>query len=144
MLRYLRPLLFGLLAAVTIPVAFAADNCGGCKDYPGISRMPGYDITSYEESPFAAFDFPVTENGKQVKRSAEGHKYFFRYSRGPSSQAGSLQVARNYQNAARAAGGAVLYDDNSFSDRFTTFRIAGPARKCGSILSASTKVRYTS
>ena len=72
MLRYLRPLLFGLLAAVTIPVAFAADNCGGCKDYPGISRMPGYDITSYEESPFAAFDFPVTENGKQVKIKAEG------------------------------------------------------------------------
>jgi hypothetical protein len=49
MIRYLRPLLLSLIAALTIPAAFAADRCAGCKDYPGLSRMPGYSATGYQE-----------------------------------------------------------------------------------------------
>jgi hypothetical protein len=42
MIRYLRPFLLGLLAAITIPAVFGQTDQPGSKDYPGISRMPNF------------------------------------------------------------------------------------------------------
>jgi outer membrane protein OmpA-like peptidoglycan-associated protein len=113
----------GLAAALTIPAALAADNCGGCKDYPGISRMPGYVITDYKESQFDSFAFTITEAGKDKKVPVEGHlyKYEYRLDRG-ATPASALQILRNFQNAARASGGQVLWEVGQGNDRTTTIR----------------------
>lgn len=123
MIRYLRPLLFSLMAALTIPAAFAADNCGGCKDYPGISRMPGYSATGYKEQQFDSFAFTITEAGNQKKVPVEGHlyKYEYRLDRG-AAPASALQIMRNFQNAARTSGGQVLWETGEGNDRSTTLR----------------------
>jgi hypothetical protein len=52
---------------MTIPLALASDNCGGCKDFPGLSRMPGHSITRYKEQQFDSFPFTITEAGKPKK-----------------------------------------------------------------------------
>ncbi len=91
----------------------------GYKDYPGIPRVPGFILREYGdcvETAFDAYKFWVKENGKNVQQSEEGHKYFFRYrliqGQTPPSP---LQIHRNYQNAARSAGGKVLIDENGYT-----------------------------
>jgi OmpA-OmpF porin, OOP family len=118
-----------LVALVALTVASTAVAFGqqtdraGYKDYPGVSRVPGFILREYGdcvETAFDAHDFWVTENGKDKKQSVEGHKFYFRYrlKQGlPSSS--PLQVIRNYQNAARAAGGKILFDKNNV----TTIRL---------------------
>jgi hypothetical protein len=51
----------------------------GAKDYPGISRMPGYCIDQYSESQFDSFSFHATEAGKEKTQAVEGRLYKFRY-----------------------------------------------------------------
>jgi outer membrane protein OmpA-like peptidoglycan-associated protein len=83
--------------------------------------MPGYYIAEYQETPFDSFPFKVTEGGKQTEKPVEGHRYDFRYNlKENATMPGQLQVVRNYQNAARSAGGQVLFDDGET----TTFRLA--------------------
>ena len=89
--------------------------------------MPGYYISSYKESQFDSFAFTTKEGGKEKKQAVEGKRYDFRYD--AKKDAGltttSLQILRNYQNAARSAGGQVLYEypDGSADDRETTIHL---------------------
>jgi outer membrane protein OmpA-like peptidoglycan-associated protein len=65
------------------------------------------------ETAFDAHDFWVTENGKDTKKSVEGHKFWYRYRlKQGLPDSSPLQIVRNYQNAARAAGGKILFDKN--------------------------------
>jgi outer membrane protein OmpA-like peptidoglycan-associated protein len=110
----------GLAALMAVPFAFGQSDIEKSKDYPGISRMPGYYIAEYKETAFDSFSFTVTEGGKQKERPVEGHRYDFRYNlKDGVTEPSQLQVVRNYQNAARSAGGQVLYD----SPEATTFRV---------------------
>ena len=68
MIRYLRPSLLGLLAAMTISAVFAQTDKPGSKDYPGISRMPNFYINNYKYAQFDSFSFTVSENGKERKQ----------------------------------------------------------------------------
>jgi outer membrane protein OmpA-like peptidoglycan-associated protein len=117
-----RTLLVALAAIAITSTAFATDptvDRAGYKDYPGVSRVPGFILREYGdcvETAFDAHDFWVTENGKDKKQSVEGHKYYFRYrlKQGlPNSS--PLQIIRNYQNAARAVGGKIVFDKNNVS-----------------------------
>ena len=121
-----RTLLVALAAFTLISPTTASGqqvDRAGYKDYPGISRVPGFILREYGdcvETAFDAHDFWVTENGKDTKKSVEGHKYYYRYrlKQGlPNSS--PLQVIRNYQNAARAVGGKILFDNG----RVTTIRL---------------------
>ena len=114
--------LVGILAiAVTIPPAFAQTDSAGSKDYPGITRMPGYYISDYKESPFDSFAFTVTEHGAKNEKAVEGHRYDIRYDlKEKATKPSQLQVIRNYQNAARSVGGQILYDTVDA----TTFRVS--------------------
>jgi len=118
----LRTLLVALatLTLTSAAIAFGQEtDRAGCKDYPGISRVPGFilrEVGDCEETAFDAHNFLVTENGKDTKKSVEGHMYHFRYrlKQGlPNSS--ELQCVRNYQNAARAVGGKILYDKNNIT-----------------------------
>ena len=108
------------VALATVAMALAQTDVPGSKDYPGISRMPGYYIADYHESPFDAFPFKVTEGGQQKEQAVEGRRFDFRYNlMDNATMPSQLQVVRNYQNAARTAGGRVLFD----TGEATTFRL---------------------
>jgi OOP family OmpA-OmpF porin len=111
MSRSLSSLLVGIAAVIMVPFALAQTDVEGSKDYPGISRMPGYYIYEYRDTPFDSYDFKVAKAASWEQKTVEGHRYDFRYNLKDNVQAPSqLQIVRNYQNAARATGGKVLYD----------------------------------
>ena len=121
MIRFLSVVFVGLVALMTAPFAFGQMDLPGSKDYPGISRMPGYYIADYKETPFDSFSFTVTEGGKEKQQPVEGRRYDFRYNLTENAPMPSaLQIVRNYQNAARSAGGQVLFD----TKELTTIRLA--------------------
>jgi OOP family OmpA-OmpF porin len=111
MSRFLSTIFVGIAAAIIVPLALAQTDVEGSKDYPGISRMPGYYIYEYRDTPFDSYDFKVAKADSLEQKAVEGHRYDFRYNLKDNVQAPSqLQIVRNYQNAARATGGKVLYD----------------------------------
>jgi outer membrane protein OmpA-like peptidoglycan-associated protein len=114
------------VVALISPFMFGQNDSEGAKDYPGITRMPGYYISGYTEAQFDSASFPVTENGQEKQQEVEGHlykiEYYIKDNAPPTS---TLQLVRNYQNAARAASGKVLYEvsgDNG-NWRNTTLRL---------------------
>jgi len=126
-MRFIFRTLLVALAAITLTSTVAAwgqqVDRAGYKDYPGIPRVPGFILREYGDCVETAFDaakFWVKENGKNVQQTEEGHKFWYRYrliqGQTPLSP---LQIHRNYQNAARAAGGKILIDENGF----TTIRL---------------------
>ena len=121
-----RTLLVALAALTLISPAPASGqqvDRAGYKDYPGISRVPGFILREYGdcvETAFDAYKFWVKENGKNVQKSVEGHMFYFRYRIMQGvTQPSALQIHRNYQNAARSAGGQLLIDENGY----TTIRL---------------------
>ena len=120
MIRSLSDVFVGLVALMTVPFAFGQTDLPGSKDYPGISRMPSYYIADYKETPFDSFSFTVTEGGKEKQQPVEGRRYDFRYNLMENAPMPSaLQIVRNYQNAARSAGGQVLFG----TKELTTIRL---------------------
>jgi outer membrane protein OmpA-like peptidoglycan-associated protein len=110
MMRIRKGVFVCLVTLITAPFAFGQSDVAGSKDYPGISRMPGYYIAEYQESPFNSYNFRVTEGGKEKEQAVEGRRYDFRYNlKENATMPSQLQVVRNYQNAARSAGGQVLF-----------------------------------
>lgn len=86
-------------------IAFAQEDKKGCKDHPMFTRMKEYYISDCKQKDFDAYEFidPVTKK----KVSIEGRYIFIEYDikkefRGQKS---SLEVARNYTNAAQRIGG---------------------------------------
>ena len=110
-----------LAALLAVPVLFAQTDVPGSKDYPGISRMPGYYIANYLEAPFDSHTFTVAEGGRERQQVVEGRKLDLRYNLVENAPMPSaLQIVRNYQNAARSAGGQVLLDTKELTTiRFT-------------------------
>jgi len=116
----------GLLCKLTIvSLAWGQSDTPGSKDYPGITRMPGYYIDEYKEAQFDSATFQVTQGGKQSDQEIEGHTikihYFIKENVPETSM---LQVIRNYQNATRSAGGQVLDDSKGSNWYNTTLRLA--------------------
>ncbi len=120
MARILSNALAALIAVLIVVFAFGQDDIPGAKDYPGISRMPGYYIAEYQETPFDSFSFTVKEGREDKQQPVEGHRYDFTYRlKENAPMPSALQIVRNYQNAARAAGGQVLFD----TSELTTIRL---------------------
>ena len=117
-----RTLLMALAAVTITSTAFTANpqvDRAGYKDYPGIPRVPGFilrEYGDYVETAFDAYKFWVKESDKNIQKSEEGHKYFFRYRlKEGVTQPSPLQIMRNYQNAASSTGGQVLIDENGYT-----------------------------
>ena len=107
-----RTLLMAIAALTITATAFAQADAEGSKDYPGIARMPNTFLLTYGYLKFAAFDFPVaTVHNQDKTQSVEGEKTFIRYKlKDGAERTSPLQKLRNYENAARAAGGQVVWD----------------------------------
>ena len=107
----LRSLLVALAATTFASIAFCQDDVTGSKDYPGISRMPGYFIYEYNELPFDSYTYTVKDGNSTKEVKEEGRKYDFRYNlKDDATMPSGLQILRNYENAAKTSGGQVLYE----------------------------------
>jgi OOP family OmpA-OmpF porin len=107
---FLRSLLIAMAAMGFASAAFSQDDVAGSKDYPGITRMPGYFIYEYQEQAFDSFTFNVKVGNSSKEQAVEGHRYDYRYNlKDGATMPSPTQILRNYQNAARAAGGQVLF-----------------------------------
>ena len=126
MARCFNAVLVGLVTLLAVPCAFGQTDVAGSKDYPGISRMPGYYIYWYKETPFDSYTFTVAEGGQTKEQAVEGRRFDFRYNLTENTPMPSaLQIVRNYQNAARAAGGRVLLD----TKELTTILLTRPGKE---------------
>jgi OOP family OmpA-OmpF porin len=85
----------------------------GCKDNALFTRMPGFHIVSCEDSQFEMRRFPVgppdaANDNKTKGIDVEGPTWFYRYGLNEGVKpASGLQIMRNFQNAAKKAGGSV-------------------------------------
>lgn len=93
------------------PVAAQNDDREGCKDHPLFTRFPNTHLASCETLQFDLRAFPVgpvkeDETAKTV--SVEGPTQFLAYelNEGAATPSG-LQIMRNYENAAKKAGGTI-------------------------------------
>jgi outer membrane protein OmpA-like peptidoglycan-associated protein len=103
-----------LLLGLSAPFAAAQDK-EGCKDHPLFNRMPNYEIYGCAAVDFDAVDFakPGLKQWDKPENyeSIEGKVFSISYTlKEGATPASALQVIRNFQNAAKAAGGTVLGD----------------------------------
>ncbi len=101
-----------LLAALVLLApgpAIAQEDVAGSRDHPALTRMPGFFISDYRDSPFAAYEFRV---GEKQTQTVEGHytKIWYRAAKG-STPPSPLQIVRNFEEAARNVGGTVVWDN---------------------------------
>ncbi len=114
-----------LVALIAVPFAFGQTDIPKSKDYPGLSRMPGYYIRDYAESQFDSYSFKIKEGETEKRQAVEGRLLRYRYDLPRNATAASsLQIIRNFQSAVRSAGGAVLREVGQGDERETTLRFA--------------------
>lgn len=113
----LMPTLAILLLVPTL--AAAKPDKAGCKDHPLFSRMSGFFIRNCQDKTFDAYKFRVADGTRYKEESVEGRLVQISYNFEGSPRPSALQWKRNYQAAARQAGGTVLYE----ADSRTTLRI---------------------
>jgi OOP family OmpA-OmpF porin len=132
-----------LLFLSTISFAFGQSDSPGSKDYPGITRMPGYYIDEYSDVQFGSAMFKVTKNENSTDHQIEGHmiKITYRIKEGTPATS-MLQVIRNYQNAARTAGGEVLDDTKGANWYNSTLRLAKAGKETWILVEARDDVHW--
>ena len=105
------PFLLVLFTTVITSSAFAQKDASGCTDPQLFNRMPGHYIERCPQSPFEMRRFPVGPlgaDGKTKLVELEGQWRIYAYLPLESAtKASPLQIQRNFQNAAKAAGGTV-------------------------------------
>lgn len=96
-----------VLLGLTLAFAGVAPAQKALPDFPYLSHLPDYSLDVSNDREFDEFSF---FNGKEMV-TVEGKKYAKRYNLKKGATAASeLQVTRNYANAAKEAGGEVLYE----------------------------------
>ena len=106
-----RSMLFVLLLA-TAASAQEKDLEGG-QDHPLLTRMPGYFISSYEVREWDSLDSAYA-SGPDAKW--EGKTTRIGYTVQPGGrQVSMVQIARNYEAAAKKIGGKILYNQGNIT-----------------------------
>jgi OOP family OmpA-OmpF porin len=104
-------LLTACFASLVPGPSAADDDFDGCKDHPLFSRMPNHYIYGCDHSQFEMRRFPVgpmNTEGKAKLHEVEGEFWSIQYIiKEGATRASGLQIQRNFQNAAKKAGGSV-------------------------------------
>jgi OmpA-OmpF porin, OOP family len=123
--RFLRVMIVVVAVVFAVLPAFGQQDREGTKDYPGITRMPGYYIDEYTDTQFDSVNMPVKQGTQEKQVAVEGHVYKIHYYIKEGTPGTSmLQVVRNYQNAVRTTGGKVVDDQVGGNWRSTTMQIS--------------------
>ncbi len=104
------------LAVPAGPRAADAADKPGSADHPLFNRIPGFFISKYVAADFDTVKFRDGRSETPVEGRAWSIEYSIQQGRTPPS---TIEILRNFQNAARAIGGKILHD----SPAETTFRI---------------------
>lgn len=100
-----------LCAAIATP-AQAQDDASGSKDHPMLSRYPDSHIAEYAKN-YNTVEIAVGRNadGSPKREAIEGDVTRIVYFHNTAEkQPSALQLIRNYQNAIKSIGGAVVYE----------------------------------
>lgn len=98
---------FNLILLIVLGMFSFAQAESEFQDTPYFSGMPNYRITEATDQEFADYRF---FNGKDCT-TVEGEKYYRTYSLKEGAKlASDLQITRNYSNALKSMGGAILFD----------------------------------
>jgi len=114
----MKKLSFALIAALVLLLAAGLGaeqkDTPKCKDHPAFSRMPDYWIYSCQQKQFDSYNFVV---GKGKTESVEGQfwKIAYRPQNTLASKPSELQIQRNFEDAVRTQGGAVLWSEKGRS-----------------------------
>jgi outer membrane protein OmpA-like peptidoglycan-associated protein len=102
--------LLALWIGLASATASAQTDAEGSRDHPMLQRYPDSHIGEYRKN-FDAVEFRVREAGKERRQRVEGDAtvIMYRYNNA-DRQPSALQLIRNYQDAAKAVGGEVLYE----------------------------------
>lgn len=106
-------LIAGFVFLIASALASAAEtDKKGCADHPVFpTRMSGYIIRDCQTKDFDAFEF---ETGKREKNVVEGRRTKLTYwIEDRSKEPSALAIVRNYENAIKSVGGAVLFLDKN-------------------------------
>jgi OOP family OmpA-OmpF porin len=95
-----------------VPLFVSAQDIGGSKDYPLLSRYPDSRITDYSKNYNAlSMSVGIAEDGNPALRLVEGDTTSIRYFyKDLEHQPSPLQLIRNYQNVVKGLGGEVVYE----------------------------------
>ncbi len=107
--RTQRVALFAVGLVLGAGQAAAQQDVKGSRDHPAFTRMPGFYISQYADSPFASYEYRV---GEKQNQAVEGHytKIWYRAIKGETPPS-PLQIVRNFQEATRKAGGTLVWDN---------------------------------
>ena len=100
--------LVGVFLLAFSSIAFAREDEKGCEDHPMFTRMPNFYIFECKEKDFDQADFK-DEKGNDIKVEGKIHFTDYRIKEGYKAPS-SLQIIRNYQNAIKSIGGAIVYE----------------------------------
>jgi OOP family OmpA-OmpF porin len=124
MTRFRLPIsiLAGALVALGASASFAQPDAAGCQDHPLVTRMQNMRITTCKTVEFDQFAF---KTGKSTQENVEGRRFDARYQITTGQQApAKLAIIRNHQDAFKAIGGTVKYEDA----RYTILNVTKGAR----------------
>jgi outer membrane protein OmpA-like peptidoglycan-associated protein len=99
------------MAGLIAGFAWAGEDVDGARDHPLLTRYPASFITEYTKN-YNATEYQVGARGAAAKvETVEGDTTTLRYFyESPEKQPSPLQLMRNYQNAVKQIGGAVVYE----------------------------------
>ncbi len=98
--------------------AVAEPDAAKSKDHPLLTRMQDMHIINYRTNPFETFAFRTAKGKTQT---VEGQFFEIRYKANTGAPVPTaVAILRNHQQAIRAAGGSVVFEDG----RFTTLKAA--------------------
>jgi OmpA-OmpF porin, OOP family len=108
----MRQILFVAVAVTALSgVPAFAQDAEGCKDHPLFTRFPNVHIAGCEASQFDMRAFPVgapDKDGNTKAVEVEGPVQFVSYEMNEgATKASGLQLMRNFENAAKKAGGTI-------------------------------------
>jgi len=98
-----------IACTLAIPVAGRAQDVEGSKDHPMFTRVPGYQIATYDAQDFSKFDF-LTDPSTPV----EGKYWRIEYTlKEGAKKVGPLQIARNHTDLIVKRGGKKILENVS-------------------------------
>ena len=127
----MKRMVVGVVSLLVLSAAPAiAQDAEGCKDHPLFTRFPNMHITDCQSSQFDVRAFPIgaARQGRQTTKSVEVegpvHWISYEVNEGTTPPSG-LQIMRNFEAAAKKAGGTIEGSDPAGA-RPTTTRSACP------------------
>lgn len=119
---------FSCVILATLALSLAghgqAQDAQGSKDHPMFSRLPGYQIESYDAQDFASVEFQV-----DPPKVVEGRYWRIGYRvKEGGKKIGPLQISRNHTNLLVKQGGKKVKEDVSAGGGTTVAQLALPGK----------------